>query len=337
MMPPQPGEWGARGAANTAPANSQNKSPVYAPPGGYQPSVPPMYPQTIPPYEPPQKRSPIGWILAFIGMGLFVAVVVAVMLIARIGRNRIPAFAPPSAPAVAQAGETALEASADQTTVSGNDTILIKTFALTPGSKFSIKNVSGSVSVETWDQPKAEVRVVKRGPDRGTQVFFTNSANNLSFRTGVSGNNNQDVRYEVKIPRAMERIDLKSVNGSVKLSNATGQIFVENANGSIELNDVVGASKIQTANGKITATLKEASDGPMEFVTANGKIDVTIASDFDAELDASTIHGSLTIDDQLSIPVQKEMVGQHARGQIGSGGQPLRLTAVNGSVKLTRQ
>src|SRR5947207_8325264 len=82
MMPPQPGGWNARGAANTAPSNSQNTSPVYAP-QSYQPSVPPMYPQTIPPYVPPKKRTPVGWMLAFIGMGMFVAVVVAVMLIAR--------------------------------------------------------------------------------------------------------------------------------------------------------------------------------------------------------------------------------------------------------------
>lgn len=339
MMPPQPSDWGARGAANTAPANSQNTSPVYGPPGGYQPSMPPMYPQAIPPYTPPRKRSPVGWILAFIGMGLFVAVVVAVMLIARAGRRAFSGAGPsgPVVPAAPQAGESALEASADQSIISGSDTILTKTFAMTPGSKFSIKNISGSITVGTWDQPKAEVRVVKRGSDRGTQIFFTNSANNLALRTGISGTNNQDVRYEIMLPREMERIDLKSVNGSVKISNATGQILVESVNGSIELNDVGGVSKIQTNNGKITATLKEASDGPMEFVTVNGKLDVTINCDFDAELDASTVHGNLTVDDQLSIPVQKEVVGQRAHGQLGSGGQPLKLTAVNGSVKLSRQ
>ncbi len=339
MMPPQPSDWGARGAANTAPANSQNTSPVYAPPGVYQPSVPPMYPQTMPPYAPPQRRSPVGWILAFIGMGLFVAVVVAVMLIARAGRNGLRNISiATQSPAVAENNETGLEASADQVTVSGSDTTMIKTFALAPGSKFSIKNISGSISVQSWDQPKAEVIVTRRGGDRGGRVFFANSANDLSLRTGVpSGSNNQDFRYEVKLPRDMGRIDLKSANGSVTLSNVNGQIFVESANGSIELNNVVGVSKIQTANGKINATLAGASAWPMEFVTANGKIDVTIKCEFDADLDASTISGPINIDDTLDITVQKEMVGRHARGKIGSGGQPLKLTAINGSVKLSKQ
>ena len=134
MMPPQPNDWGARGAANTAPANSQNTSPVYTPQGGYQPSVPPMYPQMIPPYSPPQKRSPVGWILAFIGMGLFVVVVVAVMMIARAGRRVFnPRGGPQPPPLVLQPGENALDQSADQVTVTGSDTVLIKTFPLVPG------------------------------------------------------------------------------------------------------------------------------------------------------------------------------------------------------------
>lgn len=339
MMPPQPNDWGARGAANTAPANSQNTSPVYAPQGGYQPSVPPMYAQTVPPYTPPQKRSPVGWILAFIGMGLFVAVVVAVMLIARAGRRAFnPPGGPPPPPLVLQPGENALDSSADQVTVTGNDTVMIKTFPLVPGSSFSIKNISGSISVEAWDHPTAEVKVTRRTSDNGSQVIFTNNARDLSLRTAVSGGRNrQDVRYEVKIPNTMGRVEFQSTNGSVKLTNVNGEISVETANGGVELNDVVGVSRVQTANGKITGTLSEASDGPMEFSVANGRIDLTLKSDFDADLDASTVSGSLNIDEQYGIQVQKGVVGARARGKIGSGGRTLKLASINGSIKVTKQ
>jgi hypothetical protein len=337
MMPPQYEGRGQRSGANTAPSAAPDTSPVYPPATiGYQP---PMHPQAIPPYTPPQKRTPIGWILAFIGMGLFVMIVIAVMFAARAARRAVNNLANTSlAPPVAQPGEIALESNADQNTAAGNETTLIKTFALAPGSKFSIRNINGSISIDTWDQPKAQVKVVKRGRDRGAQIFFTSGANNLALRTGLPGGDNSlEVRYEVKLPRDMERVNLESANGSVKLSNVSAKILVQSANGTVELNDVVGVSKVQTANGKITASLAGASDWPMEFVTANGKIDLTIKPDFDAELDASTIRGSLSVDDQLGITVQKELVGQHARGQIGSGGQPLKLTAVNGSVKLSKQ
>ncbi len=302
-----------------------------------------------------QTRSRLTLIVAIIFslIGLLVTLTVATMLLRRVGHRRAFSMAPvngsirvapvsssrmePTADPIAQSGESAFESSADQSTVSGDYTSMTKSFSLVAGSRFSIKNVTGSISVESWNEPKAEVKVIERGTDRGAHVYFINSANAVSIRAGAPENIHQDIRYEVKLPRNIGRVELNSVNGSINLSGVTGQFFIESANGSIELNDVVGMSKVQTANGKINATLARASDGPMEFVTANGRIDVTIKGDFDAELDASTIHGGINIDDQLGIPVQKELVGQHARGQIGLGGPALKLTAVNGSVKLSKQ
>src|SRR5258705_7627730 len=75
----------------------------------------------------------------------------------------------------------------------------------------------------------------------------------------------------------------------------------------------------------------------MDFTAINGKIDLTFKSDFDANLEASTVHGSIDIDDQLGVAVEKQLVGQHARGQIGTGGPSLRITTVNGSIKLSKQ
>lgn len=306
-------------------------------PAEYQPTAP-MYPQVMPPYTPPQKRTPIGWILAFVGMGLFVAVVIAAMLIARAGRPAFNGRFPPPPPPPPLMDEIAMDSSADQTTVSGSDTTMIKTIPLVPGSNFSIKNISGNIAIEAWDQPKAEVTVIKRGSDNAGRVYFKNSANSLSLRTVVtSGNNQKDFRYQVKLPKNMGRIDLESANGTVKLTNVNGQIFVETANGSIELNDVVGVSKIQSANGKITGTLGQESSGPMEFSVANGKIDLTLKSGFNADLEASTVHGNIDIAEEIGIQTQRAVVGAHANGKIGSGGQPLKITSVNGSIKLSQQ
>jgi len=308
-------------------------------PAEYQPTAP-MYPQVMPPYAPPQKRSPIGWILAFIGMGLFIAVVIAAMLIARL-RPRVfngqfgPPGVPPPPPLI---DESALDSSADQTNVSGSDTTMIKTFPLAPQSTFAIKNISGNIAIEAWDQPKAEVTVIKRGSDNAGRVYFKNTANSLSLRTVVtSGSNQKDFRYQVKLPKNMGRIDLESANGTVRLTNVNGQIFVETANGSIELNDVAGVSRIRSANGKITGTLTEASSGPMEISVANGRIDLTLKSSFDADLEASTVSGNISVDDQLGIAVQRGVVGARASGKIGSGGQPLKLASVNGSIKVSSE
>jgi len=336
IMPSPPAEWGVR-SADTAPTPGQETSPVYAPPQYYQPSVPPMIAQPMPPYQPPRRRSPLGWIIAFIGMGLFVALILVVIFISQKARralDNIPRDADSSRPE-ARSGEIELTAlTADQVDPSGNQTTLTKTFELDDHAKFELRNISGSIVVQAWDEPTAEVKVIKQGLDRGGRVFFTSTNGSLSIRSARNGG--QDVRYEVKLPKELGRVTLSSTNGSIKLSDVSGQIFIEGGNGSIELIDVTGVSKVQTSNGRIKAVLQEASEGPMEFAAKNGSIDLTIKSDFDADLEASTMQGSINIDDKFGIPVEKELVGQRARGQIGSGGQLLKINTVNGSIKLSK-
>lgn len=308
-----------------------------------------------------RSRSPLAWAITFSVIGLLITIGFAAIVIPRIARRahrgsmtygavKVEPLTRPLALAeaypvangrpprpVARAGETILnESNADQIASTGNETTLTKTFALDDGAAFALESTNGSMTISAWDQSKAEVKVIKSGSGPGSEVFFTSSSRDLSIRTAPSGAH-WDLRYEIKLPRKIGRVELNSVNGPIKLSGVTGQIFIDSANGGVELNDVARVSRVRTANGKITATLQAASEGPMEFVTANAGIDVTIKSGFNAHLDASTVHGIMNIDDQLGIPVQKEMVGQHARGQIGLGGQPLKLTAVNGSVKLSRQ
>jgi DUF4097 and DUF4098 domain-containing protein YvlB len=188
--------------------------------------------------------------------------------------------------------------------------------------------------VEGWDEPTAEVKVIKQGSDRGGRVFFTSSNGSLSINSAPNGG--QGVRYEVKLPRELGRVTLTSTNGSIKLSDVSGQIFIEGENGSIELIDVTGVSKVQTSNGRIKAVLQEASEGPMEFTAKNGSIDLTIKSDFDADLEASTRQGSINLDDKFGIAVEKELGSQRARGQIGSGGELLKINTGNGSIKLSK-
>ena len=336
IMPSQPPGWGARSGA-TAPTSRPETNPVYEPPSGYQPTVPPMYPQTVPPYTPPRKRSPLGWVLAFIGIGLFAVLVFAVMMMARWGRrfaNEIPTT---RSEQVAKAGETALnESTADQVIPTPNETTFVKTFPLDADAAFSLQNMNGSVVVSGWDKPRAEVRAIQRGSGNEIPVFFTVGKKSVSIRTAET-RGGRDLRYEIKLPQELGRVDIRSVKGSIKVSDIAGTIAVEAVNGTIELSGVSGVSKAKTVNGSIKSILEEASNVPMEFSTVSGSIDLTVKSGFDATLDASAVHGSISIDDQFGISVEKQLVGQHARGEIGSGGQPLKLTTVNGSIKLAKQ
>jgi hypothetical protein len=269
-------------------------------------------------------------------MGLFVAVVIAVMMIARFGRKFAGNAIDRSVPVALQPGENALSDAADQVVPVGNETAFIKTFALDKGASFSLRNTNGSITISTWDQPNAEVKAFQKGSDRNAPVAFSGGTRNVSIRT-VERRGNQDIRYEVRLPREMGRVEINSINGSIKMVDVTGQIVAEGINGSVDLIGVSGVSRVKTVNGRIRSVLNKASDGPMSFETVSGSIDIALKPNFDATLDANAVQGSIKIDDQFGITVEKQFIGQQARGPLGSGGQPLKLNTVSGSIKLSKQ
>ena len=54
--------------------------------------------------------------------------------------------------------------------VSGDQTVLIKTFPLAPGATFALTNLSGDITIEGWDAAQAEVTIVKRGGTAGERA-----------------------------------------------------------------------------------------------------------------------------------------------------------------------
>jgi DUF4097 and DUF4098 domain-containing protein YvlB len=267
-------------------------------------------------------------------MGLFVLVVIAVALMARFARSREggPGVNPPAA---TRAGEKEFdERTADTVTKTPTDTTLVKTFPLVDTSKVSFKNVNGNITVSAWDQQQAQVVVIKSGgSDRGAQVFFSNNGTSLTVRT-AENRGNQNVRFEVKLPRQLVRVELSSTNGVIKISDVNAEILVDGTNGSIELANVVGVSRVRTTNGSIKAGLLKPSDRNMEFESVNGSIEVTVPADFGADLEASTVHGGIAIDNSFGVSVDKGIVGQRAKGEINQGGERLKLSTVNGNIKL---
>ena len=66
----------------------------------------------------------------------------------------------------------------------------------------------------------------------------------------------------------------------------------------------------------------------------NGSIDLTLPSDASATLDASTVSGSIHND--LGLPVSGHFVGHQLHGTLGDGWAQVKLSDVNGSIKIRR-
>jgi DUF4097 and DUF4098 domain-containing protein YvlB len=356
MDPPQPtsgqiprGSTGP-GQGVTAPTSSYT-GPVsgqgfgYAGPA-YRPGPPaPIY------RPPPTKGFRWGWLLAFLGMGIFVLVVLAIFMAARNAGRRPRYFTPPSTssagPSSVAAGER--DFGEENAVVLPNSTVVTRDFPLNNDADFTFNTNNGQISIEGWDQDKVEVTVTKTGrtqEDRSqATVVYSGDQDGLKIRGLDRSPRGVSLRYEVKLPRAHDNdagIDVKVNNGEVKLSQVDGKISVQVLNGSIDLRNVKGALNVKSTNGSIDASfdaLDDDEDHSLKFETSNGSITLQFKSALNADLKAQTATGSITIDSAFGVDVTKRIVGAEASGQIGDGDgdkRSLDVRTQNGSITIAK-
>ncbi len=228
-----------------------------------------------------------------------------------------------------------------------------RTFDARAGSRFTLENTNGRITVRSWDQPRIRVRAEKRVESRdadaarqafaalrivptvtsdGVQILTKYPRRSEGFFDWLAGSNvSMSVTYEVTVPRSMN-IDIDNTNGSIDISDVRGSARVSNTNGHIELLRCSGDVDAETTNGHIKAELAVVTPGKgVRLETTNGRITVAVPRSINARLDASTTNGRINTE----LPVTTTEVHRTSlRGPINAGGPELRLRTTNGSIDI---
>jgi hypothetical protein len=249
-----------------------------------------------------------------------------------------------------------------------------QTVPLDANSRFSIKSVNGSISIEAWDQPQAQIRLIKSGGSprdrQAAKAAYTMDGGILSIIEGET-RRGVELRYEIKLPRNLKGVriegtnsrvslfgmngsvsvettngeikvsdtkgdlDASSTNGIINISEAVGRINVETTNGRIELLAIRGAASVTTTNGDARVVFDKVSgDEPLRFETTRGDITLEFNEMFDADLDAETERGDIEVDENFQIAVQNNRDQQRAVGRIGKGGRELLIRTTSGDIRI---
>jgi hypothetical protein len=295
-----------------------------------------------PMYAPPTRSgSKLGWVFAFIGIGVFGTIVFAILLFA--ARHRPPNNLGPPPPPPPSFGGIPGEMPMDETNAvnTPGQTVITKMFPIGAGASLSIQNINGRIHIESGNGPGIEVKVTKTGATdsirRRVPIFQQLSGNKLSLRSGGARNNGIDVAYDIQVPKAMGAVNVTTTNGTIKVDGLSGEITAASTNGSIDLNIINGTASAETTNGSINAVFDEFAAGKATtFKTISGSISLMFKSDVNANLKASTTTGSINVDPEFGIEVKKGFVGATAEGLLGAGGQPLRVDNINGSILIKK-
>lgn len=341
------------------PGSRATSDPVHG--AGYQPYQSPISQQQqrptspvgVAPPPPPRRRRSRAWFYALLGLFIFFggAMLVAVLFFAnqpqrvvKMTRPKVMAPVPPipSLPPL-HAGDEDMLLDDEDAEVSGGQTVITKTYPLAKDGSFELHNISGDITIEGWDEPQAEVKIIKRGGSEaeraGLRIMREESANRLTFSTMPEAHSGgvREVQYQVKLPRNLRELEIVSNNSNVDLINVnTTSISINVQRGNIELEDVSGTVNSRTTKGntKVMIGGQTARTASQVFNGISGNIELELAPGINAELKAETIDGQIEIDEDFGIKVEKRMIGQQAVGRLGTGGQPIVVKVISGNIKI---
>lgn len=227
---------------------------------------------------------------------------------------------------------------------------------LGPGQTLEIRGVGGDIRALASDDATAQVvadRHGRRSDPTSVRMVVVEHAGGITIcavyptppnareenecRPGggrnSTGRNDVQVDFTVRVPAGV-RFAGHTVNGDVDADGIRADVLAATVNGSVDI-QTTGFAEARTVNGNITCRLGRSSfENPVEFETVNGSITIEMPDGLNANFSASTVNGS--IDSDFPILVTGKVSRRSLRGAIGSGGPELRLSTVNGSIRLRK-
>jgi len=216
------------------------------------------------------------------------------------------------------------------------------TYALAADGRVSLENINGDVRITAWSRNEVKVDAIKRASseDRleAIEIKIDSDPSELRIKTKYQhhfNNNPGGVEYTLTVPRGarLDKIDL--VNGGLEAEDLEGEVNASSVNGRIQVRGLSGGARLSVVNGHLEATFDRLDESrTISLQSVNGSIDLALPSDAGATLDASTVSGSIHND--FGLPVDGHFVGHQLHGTLGDGRAQVKLSDVNGSIRIHR-
>lgn len=218
-----------------------------------------------------------------------------------------------------------------------------QTYPLAAGGKVAVHNVNGAIQVTAWDRNDVKVDAVKRGPSKqdidDLRIEVNAQPGSVEIRTKYPENshhNHGSVDYAITVPRGAAMDSINSVNGDVTVEGVSGPVHANAVNGKVEVRKTGGDLNLSTVNGVVNAEV-EASARKVVMSTVNGSISLAFSAAFAGHLNAHTVHGEISSDFDIPVRHAGFGAGTSVETTIGSGNADVKLSTVNGPIKLSRR
>ena len=218
-----------------------------------------------------------------------------------------------------------------------------QTYQLSGGAQVEVRGINGTVDIETASGSTAEVHIVRSARNREdlnyNKMIIEHTANSLIIRRereNERDNSGRNVRQRVmlKLPRQID-LNVSGVNGRTTIGEVDGPVRVSGINGKVDVAQAVGYSDISGINGSVKINIAQLTERGIRVSGVNGGVELRFNEDLNADLEVTGINGSVNTD-VANVTVMGKFSRQNFRAKIGSGGTPIVVTGINGSLKLGR-
>ena len=217
-----------------------------------------------------------------------------------------------------------------------------KAYELAPGARVELSVISGSVDVETTNSNIAEVHIVRMGETRTDLDCYTidieHTPSSLIMRhrqgTGVCNNIRAKQQVKLRLPRNVD-LKLNAISGPVTIGELDGTLRLSGISGRVEVAQGIGFSDISGISGVLSISISQLSDRGIQVSGISGRVELKLANELGANLNVSGINGDVNA---AAPNVSLNKIGHSSfSGRVGSGGSPISVSGISGSVTFRGQ
>jgi len=237
----------------------------------------------------------------------------------------------------------------------------VRTFPARSGTVLEVRNQTGRVVVESWNEPQVKVIAVRHS--RAVEVHFEQAAKQIHVHTHLvqsSGAASErtvdytvwapptvqlkitldsgtlqvaDFSEDVTIETVAANVLLRNLSGYTSVKTLNGSVQVENSSGRLEATSISGSLSFRdldtrylvanTTSGDISYEGDFRSGGSYDFRNHDGAIEVSVPATASFELTANSVRGEVTSE----FPLNRR---SHARAPQVAGARSLLGTVHSG-------
>jgi DUF4097 and DUF4098 domain-containing protein YvlB len=216
---------------------------------------------------------------------------------------------------------------------------LSKRYPVSKNVRIELKNISGTITVESWNRDEIKLTAVLDSPKANLSPRQTSEALIVDVMADNRGRDVGDVNFKLQVP-VDSSVDLETMRGQITVSNIRGGLVSAHVSseGDIELIGI-GAKTVSAQNniGDIFYDGEICRGGTYRFQSSKGEITINIPADAAFNLEAAASNKKIALGQFWNDGIKSFGEGRKVVGDVGDGRARMFVMNFQGSITFRRR